>query len=186
MYVPLRKPSGGTHEDGQEEETKSVSEISPANESAPIQGMIKLDYDETELVYLRLRLNVYIWSFTFAALLLITAILYVVFRQQNMALVRKNIELETANKNVSKALEAKTEFLNQAAHDLKTPLTPILTLLQILQKSVKDKKNQHNITVVRNNAKYLDRIVNEIINLARTQATEFEYNFQKTDLEAQA
>ncbi len=43
-------------------------------------------------------------------------------------------ELEDANKNIVKLLDSKTEFLNRVAHDLRTPLTPISILTDILMK----------------------------------------------------
>src|SRR3990167_7074389 len=38
----------------------------------------------------------------------------------------KNFELENANREIINILKAKTEFMNRVAHDLRTPLTPIL------------------------------------------------------------
>lgn len=94
----------------------------------------------------------------------------------------KNFELELANKQIKKNLETKTQFLNQAAHDLGTPLTPILTLLPIIKSNVSNPKVLEQIGVVENNAKYLSNIVRELVNLIRTEAKELEYDFRKLSL----
>jgi len=98
----------------------------------------------------------------------------------------KNIELQDANRQISNALQVKTQFINQAAHDLGTPLTPILTLLPLIKRRIKDKKaiydnkkDIYDLTIVENNAKNLSEIVKELIALIKTEAKGVEYKFQK-------
>lgn len=94
----------------------------------------------------------------------------------------KNIDLQDANKQISNALQVKTQFINQAAHDLGTPLTPILTLLPLIKGRIKDKKTIYDITIVENNAKNLSDIAKELIALIKTEAKGAEYKFQKINL----
>ncbi len=93
----------------------------------------------------------------------------------------RNIELQDANRQILSALAAKTQFINQAAHDLGTPLTPILALLPIIKNSITDKKISYDVTVVENNAKYLSVIVKELITLIKTEAKGAGYHFRKLD-----
>ena len=90
----------------------------------------------------------------------------------------KNIDLETANKEILETLQEKTQFINRAAHDLRTPLTPILTLLPIIKDRIKDKKNLYDLSIVENNTMYLSEIVKELILLIKTEA-KVDYNFQR-------
>ena len=60
-------------------------------------------------------------------------------------------------------LGLKTEFMNQAAHDLRTPLMPILTLLPVLEKKIKNKKDRYSLSIIRNNANYLSKIVENLV-----------------------
>ena len=122
---------------------------------------------------------------------------YKEIKKQNMELVRKtieltelkerledkNLDLQQAYGDVKKTLQAKTEFLNKAAHDLRTPLTPILTLLPIVQKRTRDEESKYNLKIVYNNAKYLNTLVEELLELVRTEAMSFKYNFKKIKLQ---
>lgn len=86
----------------------------------------------------------------------------------------KNIELENANREILDLLKVRTEFMNQAAHDLRTPLTPIITLLPIIKSEAKGEKMRHNIAVVENNANYLNQILKELLSLIRSDSADLE------------
>ena len=47
------------------------------------------------------------------------------------------------------------EFINIAAHELKTPIQPILSLTQVLQSQIKDVKQRELLEVTIRNAKRL-------------------------------
>ena len=98
----------------------------------------------------------------------------------------KNDELEQANKEILNMLKIKTEFINQAAHDLRTPLTPILTLLPLLGNTITDKDALHNLEVIERNANYLNHIVNELIGLIKLQTSKLEGVFEEIDIGAVA
>jgi len=55
----------------------------------------------------------------------------------------RTAELVEANVRIKRLLDLKTRFVNQVSHDLRTPLTPLLTLLPIMRDeiaAIKDKK----------------------------------------------
>lgn len=94
----------------------------------------------------------------------------------------KNFELESANKEITNLLKAKTEFMNRIAHDLRTPLTPILILVPLIKSKVKDKKTRHDLLIVENNTKYLNQLLNELIILIKREPSNQENNFEKIDI----
>jgi len=55
------------------------------------------------------------------------------------------------------------EFINIAAHELKTPIQPILGLTEILRSQIKDVKQQELLEVTIRNAKRLQQLTNDIL-----------------------
>ena len=94
----------------------------------------------------------------------------------------KNTDLETANKEIISLLKSRTDFMNQAAHDLRTPLTPIITLLPLIKGKVKDAKIKQDISIVENNVEYLRQIVNELVSMIRSDVSKSYYDYEKIDI----
>ncbi len=90
----------------------------------------------------------------------------------------KNYELEAANREILELLKAKTDFINRAAHDLRTPMTPVLTLLPIVKSRITDEKNLHDITIVENNTKYLKQLIDELFSMVKATKM-IGYQFEK-------
>ena len=116
--------------------------------------------------------------------------------KQNTELVRKTIELaelrgiledrnyqlQLANKRVTGLLNAKTEFMNQAAHDLRTPLTAIVTLIPLIRKKVGNRQVLHDFAIVENNVRYLNGIVKELLALIKKDSAEYGYQHEDIDI----
>ncbi|MFW5871903.1 MAG: ATP-binding protein, partial [bacterium] len=96
---------------------------------------------------------------------------------------KRTKELEKVNKKVSKVLKSKTEFLNQVAHDLRTPLTPIKILLDGVLKSDKSlaKDTKKNLTIVQRNVNSLSYLITEVLNLVRIESGKTKYNYELVD-----
>ena len=94
----------------------------------------------------------------------------------------KNIDLEKANEEITNLLKTKIDFMNRAAHDLRTPLTPIITLAPIIENEIKDEKLKHGISIIKNNANYLNKIVKELISIIKSQPNKFEKDFEKINI----
>lgn len=86
-------------------------------------------------------------------------------------LQKKSAELEKLEKQ-------KDDFIWQLGHDLKTPLSPITSLLPIIERNISDPKQKEMIKRVVNNANILKNEVNKILEAAQIKAfgtsTEFE------------
>lgn len=94
----------------------------------------------------------------------------------------KNFELESANREITNILKTKTEFVNRVAHDLRTPLAPILILVPLIKSKVKDKKIKHDILIVENNAKYLNQLLSELITLIKREPSKPESNYERLSM----
>ena len=82
-----------------------------------------------------------------------------------------NIKLELANKQLQLQDKAQQEFINIAAHELRTPIQPILGLSGLLlQDKQTEKKRQELLEVVFRNAKRLERLTENILDITRIES----------------
>ena len=71
-------------------------------------------------------------------------------------------------KSVQKQLIMQTEFINIAAHELRTPIMPILVNTEILEEELGDKYEE--IKIIARNARRLERLTENILNVARIES----------------
>jgi two-component system, OmpR family, sensor histidine kinase VicK len=64
----------------------------------------------------------------------------------------------------------KDDFVNIAAHELRTPIQPILGLTQILRSKIKDSEQQHLLDTILRNAKRLQRLTQDILDVTRIES----------------
>ena len=64
----------------------------------------------------------------------------------------------------------KNEFINVAAHELRTPIQPILGLTQILQSKIKDTKQSELLDAIVRNARRLGRLTNDILDVTKIES----------------
>ena len=88
--------------------------------------------------------------------------------------LEKKVQERTAE--IKQLLEQKDDFINQLGHDLKTPLTPLVSLLPILEKTEEDPKSKEILEVLGRNVNYIKNLVIKTIELARlnTDSTVFD------------
>ncbi|CAN5457016.1 hypothetical protein BH18THE2_BH18THE2_21190 [soil metagenome] len=62
------------------------------------------------------------------------------------------------------------EFINVAAHELRTPVQPILGLSEVLQSKITDNEQRSFIDVILRNAKRLQRLTEDILDITRIES----------------
>jgi signal transduction histidine kinase len=102
-----------------------------------------------------------------------------------------NIELETANKQLSLSNEqlkihdkAQQEFINIAAHELRTPIQPIIGLSEILRSKRPEEQSQQEtmLDVIIRNAKRLQRLSQVILDITRIESGLLKLNKERFNL----
>jgi signal transduction histidine kinase len=63
------------------------------------------------------------------------------------------------------------EFINIAAHELKTPIQPILSLTELLRSQIKDVEQQEILEITIRNARRLLRLSNDILDVAKIEGS---------------
>ncbi len=79
-------------------------------------------------------------------------------------------KVEERTEEVKNLLKQKNDFINQLGHDLKTPLTPLITLLPIIEKKQNDPKTKELLNVVNNNVSNIRNLVTKTLSLAKLNA----------------
>jgi two-component system, OmpR family, sensor histidine kinase VicK len=74
------------------------------------------------------------------------------------------------------------EFINVAAHELRTPIQPILTVTQILRSRINDGKQQELLDIVIRNAKRLNRLSDEILDVTKLETQTLELKKEQFNL----
>ena len=74
------------------------------------------------------------------------------------------------------------EFINVAAHELRTPIQPIISLTEVLQSQIKDVKQQEILEVTIRNAKRLHRLTNDILDVTKIEGGSLELNKEEFNL----
>jgi two-component system, OmpR family, sensor histidine kinase VicK len=69
-----------------------------------------------------------------------------------------------------------TEFINIAAHELRTPIQPILSLSQLVHSKIKDIEQRELLDAVIRNAKRLHRLTEDILDVTRIQSKSLKLN----------
>jgi signal transduction histidine kinase len=93
-----------------------------------------------------------------------------------------SIRLEQANKQLESQDKIQKEFINIAAHELKTPIQPILSLTELLRSQIKDVKQQEILDITVRNAKRLQRLSNDILDVSKIEGKSLELNKEEFKL----
>jgi signal transduction histidine kinase len=111
-------------------------------------------------------------------------------------IIRKDKELETANEQLKekesilekaneelKSLDRlRDEFINIAAHELRTPIQPILTLTEIIRSKIEDTQQRELLDSVIRNAKRLHRLTEDILDISRLESQTLKLNKEQFNL----
>ncbi len=87
---------------------------------------------------------------------------------------------------VNKLLTQKDNFINQLGHDLKNPLTPLVNLLPMIERTETDPKSKEALQVLHRNVDRIKRIVVQTLELAELNKQDHYINFENINLYEEA
>jgi signal transduction histidine kinase len=79
-------------------------------------------------------------------------------------------QLQEANEQLKLHDKMQKEFIHIAAHELRTPIQPILGLTQVIRSNTKDTKQRELLDVTIRNAKRLQRLSEDILDVTRIES----------------
>ena len=91
-------------------------------------------------------------------------------------------QLKEANEQLKQHDKMQKEFINLAAHELRTPIQPILGLTEIVSSKIKDTEQRELLDAVTRNAKRLQRLVDDIIDVTKIESQLLKLNKEELDL----
>jgi signal transduction histidine kinase len=110
-------------------------------------------------------------------------------KRRGKELEEANKELETANKQLSLSNEqlhmrdkAQQEFINVAAHELRTPIQPIIGLSDVLLHKIRDGESRELMDVISRNARRLQRLSQDILDITKIESGLLKLNKERFDL----
>ena len=90
-------------------------------------------------------------------------------RESNDRLRESNEMLTLQYQKVKESEKMKTEFINIAAHELRTPIQPILGLSDIIYSKVKDEELHELLDIIMRNAKRLKRLTDNLLDVTKIE-----------------
>ena len=74
------------------------------------------------------------------------------------------------------------EFIDIAAHELRTPIQPILGLTQVISSRVKDREEAELLKVVSRNARRLQQLTEDLLDVTRIESNSLVLNKEQFDI----
>ncbi|HZA06681.1 MAG TPA: HAMP domain-containing sensor histidine kinase, partial [Nitrososphaeraceae archaeon] len=91
-------------------------------------------------------------------------------------------QLKEANEQLKVHGKMQREFIDIAAHELRTPIQPILGLAQVISSRIKDTEEAELLKVVTRNAKRLQQLTEDILDVTRIESSSLVLNREEFDL----
>ena len=95
---------------------------------------------------------------------------------------KSNLSLQNANEQLRQHDKIEKEFINMAAHELRTPIQPILGLADVLRDYVTDSHQSKLLDVIMRNAKRLQRLSCDILDVSKIESSLLKISKSKIDL----
>ena len=114
---------------------------------------------------------------------LILFILFVVFIIYFFISRHQIIELEKARYNAICATKAKSEFLSNMSHDIRTPMNAIVGMTAIAIANIDDKKQiQHCLKNISLSSKHLLGLINDVLDMSKIESGKMTLNMDQVSL----
>lgn len=94
-----------------------------------------------------------------------------------------NSQLQVANENLQNNDRLQKEFINVAAHELRTPIQPILGLSQTLRENSPYPSQHEFLDAIIRNSKRLHRLAEEILQVSRIESNLLRLNCEEFDFD---
>ena len=100
----------------------------------------------------------------------------------NALLTNSNKQLEVANEQLKYQDKIQKEFINTAAHELRTPIQPIIGLTDVLKSKIIDKDQTEFLEIISRNAKRLSRLSQDILDVTMIESGLLKLNKEQVNL----
>src|ERR687898_380748 len=102
--------------------------------------------------------------------------------QYNIRLIESNEMLIQQYKKIKESDKMKEEFINIAAHELRTPIQPILGLTDIIYSKIKDEDQRELLEIIMRNATRLKRLTDNVLDVTKIESRSLMLKKEKLNL----
>ncbi|HEX7258708.1 MAG TPA: ATP-binding protein [Nitrososphaeraceae archaeon] len=102
--------------------------------------------------------------------------------QYNIRLKENNEMLIQQYKKIKESEKMKEEFINIAAHELRTPIQPIIGLAEVMYSKIKDKEQHELLEIVMRNASRLKRLTDNLLDVTKIEGKSLMLKKEKLNL----
>ncbi len=88
-----------------------------------------------------------------------------------------------SKEDAQKANTAKSIFLSNMSHDIRTPMAGVIGMLELITKDDLTLRQKNYLTIAQSSANLLIKLINDILDLSKIEAGKLELNYQSLDLE---
>lgn len=108
-------------------------------------------------------------------------------KKTNVSLIESNSLLASANKQLEIHDNMQKEFINVAAHELRTPIMPILGEAELIENDISDNEfariSKEQVSSIIRNAKRLDRLAADILDVTNIEGKSLKLNKTAFDVD---
>lgn len=101
-----------------------------------------------------------------------------------LSILNRDLEMRVQQRTqeIEKLLKQKDEFINQLGHDLKTPLSPLINLLPVIEQKIQDPSLKEMTQISMKASNRIKKLVQKTLKLAELNTTKFQLKYQDTIL----
>jgi signal transduction histidine kinase len=103
-------------------------------------------------------------------------------RESNRKLRESNELLNQQNEKIKESEKMKEEFINIAAHELRTPIQPIIGLVDNIYSNSKDKEQKEILEIIMRNANRLKHLTDNVLDVTRIESNSLILKKEKLNL----
>jgi signal transduction histidine kinase len=103
-------------------------------------------------------------------------------QKQDMQIRSQLDDLQDAYERLTEQDKIKDEFINIAAHELRTPVLPIILSAEGLAEDIGTDNNNNKIEIILRNAKRINKLTNDILDVSRIKSNTFRLQRDNTNV----
>ena len=104
------------------------------------------------------------------SMMFVGIIIVVIYKFQTISYKRQNKKIQNAYDEVKKATEAKSTFLSNMSHDIRTPMNAIIGFTRIAQQDIDNKESvQMCLEKIATSSEYLLSLINDVLDMQKIE-----------------
>jgi signal transduction histidine kinase len=103
-------------------------------------------------------------------------------KESNERLIEREELIRVQYEKLKESDNMKNEFINVAAHELRTPIQPILSLTESIRSKINEPRQQELLDVTIRNAKRLQRLTEDILDVTKIESHSLNLNKESFNL----